>query len=311
MHHLPSSATPRHRLADAAHRAAIEVVVSAHLGHAWTIVELTDLDELASHPSAIMGDGRLEVFAKLGTGASAVDQFEVEVAGLEHLARLAGTRTPRPIGDGVVPVPGGAILLLEAIRSVPRTDDGWRDIGRLLAGIHRVHGDRFGFPTDGWFGPLHLDHREVPGATWADFYAERRVVPRLTAAVRSGHVPADIAHRVDRLLDRLPDLAGPNVRPTLLHGDAQQNNFITTAGGAVAIDPAVHFGHPEVDLALLDYFAPVPVHVFDGYREVGVIDDGFVDRRDLWRVFAYLAVVEVAGPVYLPGLATALDRYVP
>jgi len=50
---------------------------------------------------------------------------------------------------------------------------------------------------------------------------------------------------------RLPDLAGPEPRPALLHGDAQQNNFVSTAAGAVVIDAAPYFGHPEADLALV------------------------------------------------------------
>ncbi len=58
---------------------------------------------------------------------------------------------------------------------------------------------------------------------------------------------------------------------------------------------APYFGHPEIDLALLDYFAPVPPVVFDAYREITPIDDGFAERRELWRLFGYLAVVAVDG----------------
>ena len=60
-------------------------------------------------------------------------------------------------------------------------------------------------------------------------------------------------------------------------------------------DLAPYFGHPELDLALLGYFDPVPQHVFDGYAELRPIDDGFPERRELWRLFAYLAVVSVKG----------------
>jgi fructosamine-3-kinase len=59
--------------------------------------------------------------------------------------------------------------------------------------------------------------------------------------------------------------------------------------GAVAIDPAPCFGHPEIDLALIDYFEAVPPDVFDARREIAHIDAGFAQRRELWRIFAYLA----------------------
>ncbi len=65
------------------------------------------------------------------------------------------------------------------------------------------------------------------------------------------------------------------------HGDAQQNNFISTDRGAVVIDPAVYYGNPEMDLAYVDYFQAVPDDVLDGYRDELPIDAGFRERRDL------------------------------
>jgi fructosamine-3-kinase len=63
----------------------------------------------------------------------------------------------------------------------------------------------------------------------------------------------------------------------------------------VLIDRAPYFGHPEIDLAMLDYFQPVPAAVFDAYREVIAIDAGFAERRDLWWLAGYLAMVAVDG----------------
>jgi fructosamine-3-kinase len=115
----------------------------------------------------------------------------------------------------------------------------------------------------------------------------------LRLAVDSRHLPAGLRAGIERILTRLPDLGGPEPAPSLLHGDAQQNNFICGQDGAVIIDSAAYFGHAEVDLALLDYFQPVPSAVFDGYREIGMIDRDFESRRELWRIFAYLAVISV------------------
>ena len=103
--------------------------------------------------------------------------------------------------------------------------------------------------------------------------------------------------------------APPGDAPTLLHGDAHHNNFLTTAEGPYLIDPAVYYGHPEMDLAYIDFFAPVPGVFFEGYQEIAPIDAGFTARRDLWRLPAWLAMVEVGGPEYLPGLLEALRPY--
>jgi fructosamine-3-kinase len=76
-----------------------------------------------------------------------------------------------------------------------------------------------------------------------------------------------------------------------LLNDAQQNNFPSTADGPVLIDPSVYYGHPEIDLAYVDFFAPVSDDLFDGYREVSSVDSGFVQRRNLWLIPAWLAMV--------------------
>jgi protein-ribulosamine 3-kinase len=115
--------------------------------------------------------------------------------------------------------------------------------------------------------------------------------------------------QVEKLISRLPELCDRDVVPTLLHGDAQQNNFISTENGAVVIDPAVHYGNPEMDLASVACYQPVPDDVFDGYRDELPIDPGFWERRNLWRVWGYLAAVAVEGQIHLGRLADAIQPY--
>lgn len=115
-------------------------------------------------------------------------------------------------------------------------------------------------------------------------------------------------------MQRLPELAGPDPGPHLLHGDAQHHNFLSTDVGAVVIDASPYFGHPEIDLALLDYFTTVPPESWSAYNEIRPIDPGFEQRRELWRVFAYLGILTVDsdtafGRSFRPRLQAALDRY--
>jgi fructosamine-3-kinase len=239
------------------------------------------------------------VFAKLDPSAQEGEQFTAELLGLNLLRDRTPTTIPTPIASGVIEVEAGWLLLLEAISEVPaeaRSPHHWRSIGRALAMTHQMHDERFGLEQfDGFFGPLRQDNRPVGSNRWADFYAERRLASGLQSAVDSGHLPIDLATGVEQLINQLPSLCGPEPQPSLLHGDAQQNNFLTTATDAVLLDVAPYFGHPEIDLALLDYFTPVPDEVFDAYRDITPIDPGFRHRRELWRLFAYLAVVTVDG----------------
>ena len=286
-------------------RLPVEQMVSEHIGREWRATQFRDLIDFASHHCAILSDGLYAVFVKLSHAANGLDQFEVELAGLRLLSELAGVLIPSPIGN--ISIEGGVIMVLEAAQVVDRTPRHWRQIGQTLARIHRSKGDRCGFEKQGYFGPLYQDNRPMPD--WLSFYTERRLWPRFMGAIDSGNLPTAAIRQGEKLIAHLPNLDIPEVVPTLLHGDAQQNNFISTEMGAMVIDPAVYYGNPEIDIAYIDYFEPVPEDVFAGYREEMPIDPGFGERRELWRVSAYLAAVEVEGAGYLSKLTRAVQKY--
>jgi fructosamine-3-kinase len=307
-----------HPLRDPGIIAAIEDAASQHLGRPWASQGLTDLNDRASHPCAVLTGEPFSVFAKFSPAPDARDQFIAELAGLRTLTRLAHISTPVPVAQGLIELPTGCLLLTEALPEIlpqARGPREWRSIGHALATLHAVTNTEFGLGGQrGFFGPLPQDNRPVPANCWSDFYRERRITPLLRRAVDEGHLPPDLAAGVDRITARLPDIAGPEPQPSLLHGDAQQNNFITTATQAVVIDAAPHFGHPEFDLALLDYFQPVPEAVFDAYRERAPIDPGFPERRHLWRLPSYLAIITVdgrgpEGRAAIEQLARAISTY--
>ena len=267
-----------HPLLGAAAQAAIERAASLHRGRRWVNQGFTSLDDRASHPCGILHGTPFSVFAKLSSAADAREQFTAELAGLRLLSRAAPV--PVPVASGMAETTAGTLLLYEALPERPpeaREPRDWRSIGQ-------------------------------------DFYRERRLEPMLRTAVDSGYLPPALAAGVEEVAARLPALAGPEPRPSLLHGDAQQNNFVSTPAGAVVIDPAPYFGHPEADLALVGYFQPVPDEVFQTYRDIAPIDHGFPERRELWRLHAYLAVIAVngEGPFgrrYLDRLAAAVRSY--
>ena len=301
----PKNGTPPIPLLADSLRIPIEHAVSETIGEKWTVKQFRDMNDFSSHPSAIFSDVSYSVFVKFSKAANGLEQFETELKSLRLLHELAGILIPTPIGN--VAVEGGVVMVLEAVRSVERTSTQWRQIGQTLAQIHRVKGKVYGLDSHNYFGPLYQDNR--PMSDWSTFYAERRLFPRLMGAINAGHMPTSAIQQVEKLIARLPNLCGPEVAPTLLHGDAQHHNFVSTAEGAVVIDPAVYYGNPEIDLAYVDYFHPMPEDVLLGYQELLPIDPGFPERRDLWRVYGYLAAVEVEGAPYLGKLLDAVQKY--
>jgi protein-ribulosamine 3-kinase len=297
--------SPSYRLLSDRFRVPVERIVSEHYKREWRVKEFKDMNEFACHPSAILSDGTYSVFVKLSEAANGLDQFEVELAGLQLLSERSGVLTPSPIG--IIRVEGGVILVLEAVQAVERKAHQWREIGRTLARMHRTKWDRCGSEKQGYFGPLYQDNRPI--RDWLTFYTERRLWPHFMGAIDSGNLPTETIRQVEKLILRLPKLSIPEIEPSLLHGDAQQNNFISTKIGAMVIDPAVYYGNPEIDLAYIDHFQRVPDDVFRGYQEIMPIDRGFSERRDLWRVSAYLVAVTVEGIGHLNKLTNAVQKY--
>lgn len=293
----------------------IETAVSAHTGRAWRLDSWTDLGERSSHPAMILRDGSRAVFSKLVNGDDAGEHADSELRGLRAIA-AAGVRVPAPIGTGRVDLlDGSVVLLLEALdERTDRTHDDWIAIGHALAILHGTTAPSYGAANDNFFGPSRQSNAAVEPDTWAEFYAVRRVLPWLKTAQDAGAVDINMAARVEKLVHRLPELVGPDPGPCLLHGDAQHHNFVSTTAGAVVIDASPYFGHPELDLALLDYFAPVPAQTWSAYAEIRPIDPGFAQRRELWRIAAYLGVLTVDatsdfGRAFQVRLSAALDYY--
>jgi fructosamine-3-kinase len=294
-----------HPLLDRAIVRAVEGAATEHLGRPWACLGFTDLNHRASHPCGIFTGVPFSVFGKFDASAAGPDQFTAELNGFSLIRSRTEVATPVPIAGGLVATGAGMLLLSKVLpergatsgqAADARTPEDYAAIGRALAGLHRAHGATFGLAEfDGFFGPVRQSNRPVFSVRWADFYAERRLRPMLRFAVNAGHLPDRLASAIEGIITRLPALCGPEPTPSLLHGDAQQNNFVSTAGGAVPVDVAPYFGHPEYDLALVDYIAPADPAFLRAYADLAPLDVGFGGRRELWRLHVYLAVVGVDG----------------
>ena len=277
------------------YRNQIESSVCSYSGKPWRLEQILDRSDLASHPSAVLSDGALSVFVKVYQGSRAGDQLRTEKISLETLRQMANVRTPQIIDiiDQSVEKQR-ALFLLEAFNPFEKTDDFWFKAGKRLADIHQIKAEQFGFDNHNYFGPLYQDNRWT--SRLDHFYIERRIRPWMRLAKQRGHMSDYLESQLLRFISGLPDKLcnALNETPALLHGDAQQNNIITDGVEPVFLDPAVYYGHPEIDLAHVDFFQPVSEVFYRGYQSVREIDSVFWDKRkNIWRVGAWTAMLAV------------------
>jgi fructosamine-3-kinase len=256
---------------------------------------------------AELGDGRV-VFAK-GQRPGAEPSpglFAIEADGLRRLgAAVDSVRVP-----GVVAVADDA-LVLEWIDTGRSGRDFDRTLGTQLAALHRTTGPSFGLEHAGPVpASLLLAHDDTPCATWPEFYATRRIEPLVRHNVARGRLPDGATAVFDRLLDRLPELCGPPEPPALLHGDLWSGNCLSDADGRpVLVDPHAHFGHREVDLAMMRLFGGFDPRTIAAYDEAFPLADGHLERVPLYQLHPLLNHVALFGGGYASATMAAVDHY--
>ncbi len=163
----------------------------------------------------------------------------------------------------------------------PAERRGCRGAGRGPGAIHAAGSPNFGDPGFGErlgvqarIGSLRLPNE--PCADWVSFYAERRLLPLARIARRAQRAaPAPAWRLVERVCERLEQLAGPAEPPARLHGDLWSGNvYADSEGRPWLIDPSAYGGHREVDLAMLRLFGAPSERVFAAYEELTPLADG-------------------------------------
>jgi fructosamine-3-kinase len=232
-------------------------------------------------------------FVKTRAGA-VPGEYQAEAEGLRWLAEPGGLPVPEVLGVGE------RVLVLEWIEAGRRGDEA--ELGRGLALVHQAGAPAFGAPR-----PLRIGRLALPNdaaSDWAGFYARNRLLPLL------GEVPAGTARAVERVCERLPELAGPAEPPARLHGDLWSGNVLWGADGRPwLIDPAAYGGHREVDLAMLNLFGSPGAAFEAAYEDVAPLADGHAERVALWQLFPLLVHAALFGGGYAASAERAASHY--
>lgn len=248
--------------------------------------------------------------------------FEQEVRGLRLLASAQAVRVPESYLSSA-DLPGyaapPAFLLLEWLE--PSGDQDPARLGEQLAALHRhdcIPAGLSGFsaPDEPCYG---LNHDNLLGSTpqinawradWADFFVEFRLRPQMELAAQNGRLNAARRQRLERLIDRLPDLLGGVAgQPSLIHGDLWGGNVIPGPGGLALIDPAVSFSDREAELAYTELFGGFSRAFYDGYQHAWPLEPGYAQRRDLYNLYHLLNHLNLFGETYGSGVDSVLKRY--
>ena len=233
--------------------------------------------------------------------------FQAESRGIQEICNTGAIRTPKVLGLGTDS--NFSFLLLEFVSGGRKIRSYWETLAEELAAMHRAQTDgqiRYGFYEDNRIGATRQIN--TPLDTWISFFRDCRLLPQFQLA--QAYFDTEDWKQIGFLLEHLDKYLVEPKSPALIHGDLWAGNVITgNDGKAWLIDPAVYYGHPEADLAMTELFGGFSHVFYETYSEVGRLEEGYQDRRDLYNLYHLLNHLNLFGRSYLSSVRRIIKQY--
>ena len=186
----------------------------------------------------------------------------------------------------------------------PLDDVGQRQLAEALAAFHANTHSEYGYDYDVMIGGMPQINERQPN--WRTLFLEKRLLTAAFLAHRNGNLPLENLRQVERFAVRFGDLIPEPKAPALLHGDLWTGNVLTLKGRPVGlIDPAIYYGHPEMDLAFSEMFGGFG----DAFLEHYGVEPDYHERRDIWALWPLLVHAYLFGQSYPAAVSRILKRY--
>lgn len=233
------------------------------------------------------------------------DLFACEAKGLQLLEKAGAIRVPAVINYGRKAEK--AYLLLQHIGSARPGAGYWNDLGTQLAALHRHTHSYFGLEYDNYIGSLRQSNPRTEDGI--QFFIESRLKVQAGLAFYNGQLPKNLYDKFTGLYEKLPELL-PAESPALLHGDLWSGNvLVDERGKPCLIDPAVHYGLREAEIAFTRLFGGFDEAFYTAYQEAFPLAAGYKQRVEIYNLYPLLVHVNLFGSGYLPGIERVLRKF--
>jgi len=244
-------------------------------------------------------------FLKCQHGTEALEMFQVEAKGLRYIEATNTIKTPKVFGFDTFEQ--RAFLLLEYIEPKSPSPNDFTKLGKQLAALHQNTSKAFGIDHNNFIGRLNQMNNQHKN--WSKFYVVERLEPQMALAKKKGLLlDSECLTRAEMLLVLNPYFE--EISPSLLHGDLWQGNFIISRDGdPYLIDPAVYYGHSEVDMAMSKLFGGFSASFYKAYHAIIPADEHSEKRYDLYQLYYLLVHLNMFGSSYKGGVMRIISKY--
>ncbi|MGE5355867.1 MAG: fructosamine kinase family protein [Deltaproteobacteria bacterium] len=249
--------------------------------------------------------GKNEYFAKINNTMDAGKMLESEATALIFLSQKIGVNVPEV--KFLTKKNDTSILVLNWINEGNKRKSYNFDFAVMMEKLHRTSNEYFGLEYDNYIGSLKQSNQN--NTDWLGFYYQCRIIPQLKIAIDEKKMESFYHKRVDSMFKNL-SLEFPKVKPSLLHGDLWAGNYMTNhTGFPVLIDPAIYFGHREVDFAMMRLFGGFDPGIFSSYNELFPFDEDMEKRIRFYQLYYVLVHVNLFGSSYAGQARSIIESY--
>ncbi len=234
------------------------------------------------------------------------DMLQREKDGL-LLLRSANTtlKIPEPILQGNFAQQ--SFLLMEYLEKGAESKSLWQQLATGLAQLHQITQDHFGLHHNNYIGSVFQNNTSA--TTWAQFYAHQRILPLMQQAYEQHKCTKEDLQQAEQFCNKLPGLM-PEEPAALLHGDLWSGNRMFTLNREASVyDPAVYFGHREMDIAMTLLFGGFDAQFYTTYNEVFPLQNGWRNRIDICQLYPLLVHLILFGGHYYSAVKSILEKY--
>jgi len=286
-------------------RTGIENIIAKLLGDNVQIINTIPLAGGSINESFKVNTNNGVYFIKKNSSSQFPQMFEKEVSGLKTLRDANEIIIPKTIG--VAESAAESFLMLEFIESGIRAKHFWEIFGHQLANLHNHTSDFFGLEIDNYIGSLQQTNKKH--SNWSDFFREERLEKQVILARNSGLIDKSVVTSFDKFYNHLYDLF-PVEPASLLHGDLWNGNFmVNKAGLPVIFDPAVYYGHREMDLGMSKLFGGFDEQFYTSYNKHHPLENGWEERLDYYNLYPLMVHVNLFGSGYVQSVKSIISKF--
>lgn len=245
----------------------------------------------------------------LDNGASVVAKvasrgLDVEAFMLRYLAEKTQLPVPK------IYYSNDHVILMEFVATHYSADDkAHRQAADLLAALHAIGSDTYGFERDTLIGSLPQPNPQM--ADWRAFFGQHRLLYMAQAAFAEKKIDIKMLQQVDKLAGKLDKYLPQPQRPGLVHGDIWGGNILFGRGAIAAfVDPAIYYADPEIELAFIRLFGTLNENFFLRYNDLRPIAPEFEDTRvPIYSIYPLLVHTRLFGTSYARKVQKILDKF--